>query len=74
MLRDRLVDDSVSRSADRMPEDFGVQLQLVAEMVVHQRDVDAGAGANLAHGGGLESGFGEDLSRGIEQFGARVVQ
>src|ERR1019366_2294518 len=36
---ERLVDDSVSRSPDRMPQDFGVQLQLVAEVIVHQRDV-----------------------------------
>ncbi len=69
-----LLDDSVSRRADRMPEDFGVQLQLVAEMVIHQRDVDAGASANLAYRRGLESGFGKDLSRGVEQLGTRVVR
>jgi hypothetical protein len=32
-----------------------------------------GAGADLADGRGLESGFGKDLARGVEQFGARVV-
>ncbi len=68
----RLLDDSVSRRADRMPEHFGVQLQLVAEMVVHQSDVDAGAGADLAHRRGLEAGFGKNLSGGVEQLGARV--
>ncbi len=67
------IDDSVFRSADGMPEDFGVEFQLVAEMVVDQSDVGAGAGADLADGGGLESGFGEDLTGGVEEFGARVL-
>ena len=71
---DRLVDDSVSRRADRMPKDFGVQLQLVAEMVVHQCDVDAGARANLPYRRGLESGFGKYLPRGVQQLGACVLR
>ena len=70
---ERLLDDSVFRSADRMPEDFGVELQLVAEMIIDQRDVDAGAGADFADGRGLETGFGKDLAGGIEQFVARVI-
>ena len=57
-----------------MPQDFGIELKLVAEVVVDERDIHPGAGADLTHGRGLIAEIGKNMAGGIEQFRARAIE
>ena len=56
--------------ADRFLEHGVIKAHFVAEMVVDGGDVGAGAGADIANGGGLEAVFREDLAGRFKQAGA----
>ena len=70
---DGLLKDSVFGRADRIPKDFGVEFQLVAEVVIDERHIDAGAGADFANGRGLEARIGKNLTCSVDQSRAGVV-
>jgi hypothetical protein len=59
------------RPRSGVPQDFVVEPQLVAEVIVHRGQIDSGARANVAHLGGLEAGLGEDMARGFRECGLR---
>ena len=75
------------RRRDRVPrlglrlqaaQDGEVQRGLVAEVVIHRRDVGSGATANFPHGGVAEAGLGEDGGGGVQELvaggdGARIA-
>src|ERR1017187_5481809 len=56
-------------SARGIAQDFGIEPQFVAEVIVHRGQIDSGARANVAHLGRLEAGFGEDVPGGFEYPG-----
>ena len=58
---------------DGLPQHFGIERQLVAEVVVHGRDIRACAQADFPHRGRVITMFRKDLSGGFEQFGAGGV-
>jgi hypothetical protein len=63
----------VSRRAAGIPQDFFVEPQLVAKVVIHRREIDSGPRADVAHLGRLEAGLGEDVARGFQYSGFGVV-
>ncbi len=68
-----LLNNSIFGGADRIPEHFGIEFQLVAEVIIDERDIDAGAGADFADGRRLKAEIGKNLSGRIDQSGAGVV-
>lgn len=51
-----------------MAEDFGVQAEFVAEGVVDGGNIGAGAAADFADGGFVETLVGENFGCGVEEF------
>src|SRR5437773_1058908 len=70
---ERLSNGFVLYGSDGLPEDFGVQAELVAEVIVNGGDVRARARAYLTDSRVIVADFGEDLSRGVKQLGASAI-
>ena len=57
---------------DRAAQDFRIEFQLVAKVVVHQRNVDVCTIADIAYRCAVIAAVGEDNRSGLQQPGTRV--
>jgi hypothetical protein len=62
------------RESELVENSFGIQRELVSEVIIDSRDIRACTPANLANCRTLESAFAEHLSRRLKQLGFRTVR
>ena len=69
-----LLDDFALRGANGFAENFGIETELVAKVIIDGGDVGSGAGSDFTHGGGVKTDVGENFTGCGDEFGPGGVR
>jgi hypothetical protein len=70
---ERLSNGFILHSAYGLPQDFGIQAELVAKMIIHCSDIRARASAYLADSRVVVAALGKDFACRFKHLGARPI-